>query len=76
MTMGISFVHFIFALNGITTLESFGKTLIPCAKSKHDFDQRKPDHLGYLTNLNSFFGGFYGFFWWLPMIVDDETDGK
>jgi len=25
--------------------------------------------------LDNFFGGFYGFFWWVPTVVNESTDG-
>ena len=35
----------------------------------------QPYNLGLFHNLDNFFGGFYGFFWWLPTLVEDENDG-
>ena len=35
-----------------------------------------PYSLGFWRNVNDFFGGFYGFFWWLPTIVEHKNDGN
>jgi len=67
------------AITGKTTLEAHG-TLACCVED--DFEQLKRYHNfnmfheGQIRNLVRFFGGFYGFFWWLPGAVDNENDGS
>ena len=67
LTFSITCFHFYLIINGNTTigLMKYG-----------GYNGFNPFNIGYLYNLNTFFGGYYGLFWWLPCVIDNDTDGN
>jgi len=73
LSISVLFPHLTFVILNTNTIEvKFGKFML---SAMVDYAYM-PYNLGICRNLDEFFGGFYGFFWWLPTIVDHKNDGK
>ena len=75
---GISIYHFALGAKGVTTLQTHGMPpLLNCLPLTKEELHRAASlwDLGTLRNISEFLGGYYGFFWWLPIPKESPNDG-